>query len=310
MLKSNAGAFNGSNFANYSETFRNVANANEVYLDLFRFWDNFSKQVTGNQKQGSDFFKTWQDQYNNIISSINIPGLPETVRSTLKEPQEIFDMYNNTMSKLFNPWTDNYTELQSMLTKGLSGSKESYLEFTQRWKELYEDTFAKLLKIPNVGMNRDFSDKLSESMDKFIRYIQILSEYTATVYKVGSDNMESILDKYMDMTKKDSQPKTFKEFYELWWKTNEDAYATLFGTENFSKLLAQVVDATVTLKKNQNELIEELFKELPFPVKSEMDGLYKTVYELKKEVKKWKKEIEILKKGTGNIVEELEDDKA
>lgn len=303
-LKLNTGTLNVFGFGPYNDTIQKLMNTNEVYLNLFRFWENLSKQVTGNQKQVYDFFQTWREQYANLIFTNVIPGLPEPVRSSFKEPQEIFDMYIKMISKLFNPWTENYSELQTLLAKGLSGSKDAYLEFAQRWKDLYENTFAKLLQIPNLGMSRELADKLSESTDKFIRYIQVLSEYTATVYKVGLDNMESLLNRYVDMAKQDSQPKTFKEFYELWWKTNEDAYQTLFGTESFSKLLAQVVDATVTFRKNQNELIEEFFREIPIPVKSDMDGIYKSFYELKKEVKRLKKEIEVLKKEAGNTEKE------
>jgi class III poly(R)-hydroxyalkanoic acid synthase PhaE subunit len=305
-LKLSTNSLNFFGFGGFNDTIQRLATTNEAYLSLFRLWENISKQVTGEQKQVSDFFNVWRDQYTKLISANIIPVLPEPVRSALKEPQEIFEMYINTMSKLFNPWLNNYSEFQALLSKGLGGSKDAYLEFTKRWKELYENSFGKLLKAPNLGMSREFSDKLAESTDKFIRYIQVLSEYTAIVYKVGMDNMESLLNNYMDMVKQDSQPKTFKEFYELWWKSNEDAYQTLFGTENFSKLLAQVVDATVTFKQNQNKLIEEYLKEIPIPVKSDMDGLYKTVYELKKDVKKMKREIELLRKDTGESEKELD----
>jgi class III poly(R)-hydroxyalkanoic acid synthase PhaE subunit len=295
--KMNAGVMDNFGLGAFNDTLQKMVSTNEVYMNLFRFWEDFSKQVEGNQKQVSDFVNSWRDQYSKLISSNIIPGLPEPIRSALKDPQEILQMYTTTMGKLFNPWTDNYAKLQMLLSKGIGGHKEAYMEFAKLWKELYGGTFAKLLRVPNLGMSRELSDKLAESTDKFIRYIQVLSEYTATIYKVGIDTMESILNKYTNMIKQDSQPKTFNEFYELWWKTNEEAYQALFSTDNFSKLLAQVVDATVTFKKNQNELFEEFLKEISIPVKSEMDGLYKTVYDLKKDVRKLKKEIEVLRKG-------------
>ena len=54
------------------------------------------------------------------------------------------------------------------------------------------------------------------------------------------------------------------------------------------------------LQKRENNVgrtFEEFLKEISIPVKSEMDGLYKTVYDLKKDVRKLKKEIEVLRKG-------------
>lgn len=99
----------------------------------------------------------------------------------------------------------------------------------------------------------------------------------------------------MEMLKNGTQPKTFKEFYEYWSKENENAYQKLFNTEDFSKLLAEVVDSSMVFKMRCDNLMEEYISFMPIPTKTEINSLYKTVYELKKELKSVKKELKELK---------------
>ncbi len=208
-------------------------------------------------------------------------------------------MYVNTANKLVNPWAETFGDMQTMLLKGLTGNKDAYMDFVKNWQKNYETTFAQLFRAPNIGMNRELADKLSKNMDKFMDYMNVLSEFSATIYRVGTESMETLLQKYQEMIEQDAQPKTFKEFYELWWKTSEEAYQQLFGTEDFAKLLSQVVDAGVVFKKNQDSLLEEFFKQMPVPLKSEMNDLYKTLYDLKKEVRNLKRRISSLEEVGG-----------
>ncbi len=283
------------------QTWQKMLHSNEIYFNIFRFWqDLVAKLADGQTSQTSDFVRRWQDQYTKMLMTNFVPGfLPESLQSFFKEPRQIFQMYANTAGKLFNPWEDTFGEMQAMLLKSLSGNKDAYLDFIKSWQKNYENTFAKLLRAPNIGMTRELADKLTENMDKFMDYLNVLSEFSATIYRVGTESMETLLKKYQEMMEQDSQPKTFREFYELWWKTSEDAYQQLFGTEDFAKLLSQVVDAGVVFKKNQDLLMEEFLKQMPVPLKSEMNDLYKTLYDLKKEVRNLKRRITSLEESGG-----------
>ncbi len=88
--------------------------------------------------------------------------------------------------------------------------------------------------------------------------------------------------------------KTFKEFYTIWWTTNEETVNELFKSKEFSSLLGRVVDATMSHRKRLNDIMEEYLKTLPVPTRSEMNDLYKTLYQLKKVVRKSTRQVKEL----------------
>jgi hypothetical protein len=79
--------------------------------------------------------------------------------------------------------------------------------------------------------------------------------------------------------------KDFGEFFNLWITVNEKAYFALFQTEDYAKMQGEVLEASLNVRKHFFKLTELYLYDLPIALRSEMDDLYKTVYELKKKVK-------------------------
>lgn len=94
-----------------------------------------------------------------------------------------------------------------------------------------------------------------------------------------------------------TNPKTYKEFYDYWWKTNEEAYLKVFATPEFSEVMGKALDAGVNFKKEFDGLVEKQLEFLPYPSRNDMDSVYKTLDSLKREIRSLKKEIAALKEG-------------
>lgn len=289
------------NWGNYEDSWHRIFNSTEVYNNLYKFWKELAQEITGDNKdQVTKFYDLWQNQYMKIFTNGFVPFVPQLGRGFFQEIQEINNMYADTVGNFFKPVIKNLENVQSLMFKGISGDKESFMKFIKFWRESYENTLSKLLNVPNMGINREFMGKQLDFIDKLIRYAATANEFTTVIYKVGMENFEEILNKYQQLVTKGEHPKTFKEFYQLWWTTNEEAYFNLFRTPKFSKLFSEVVDAGMLFKQNQDALLEEYFKNMPVPVKSEMNSLYKTVYDLKRDVRKFKNDLKELNQKSEN----------
>jgi polyhydroxyalkanoate synthesis regulator phasin len=77
----------------------------------------------------------------------------------------------------------------------------------------------------------------------------------------------------------------FNEFYNEWVKANETAYAELYNSEEFSKLKSELLTISADVKKNFEKQFEGMFNVYPVVFRSEIEELYKTIYDLKKQVK-------------------------
>lgn len=296
MMDFNNKAFSSFNKANPYEVFKKMSQGTEVYYNLYKFWEDLNEQsVAPNMDEFNKISNKWKEQYREFVNMNLIPYLPEQMRSFVKEPMELYKTYTDFVNRFFAPWIDTKVDLKDYMVQGTLKDPAAYLDFIKLWKDNYEKTFSKFLNIPTMGINREYMERQLESMDTFVKYITILGEFSATIFSVGEETMEEILKNYMEMLKEGNQPKTFKEFYEYWSKENDKAYDKLFNTDDFSKLLAEVVDQSMVFKMKLDGLMEDYISFMPVPTRTEMNSLYKTVYELKKELKNAKKELNEVK---------------
>ncbi|HWY38431.1 MAG TPA: poly(R)-hydroxyalkanoic acid synthase subunit PhaE, partial [Bacteroidia bacterium] len=96
----------------------------------------------------------------------------------------------------------------------------------------------------------------------------------------------------------------FNEFYNEWVKTNEELLTELFASEEFSKIKGELVNTSMDVKKHFEKQFENVFGIYPVVFRSEVDELYKTIHDLKKQVKALETRLAI--QGASEIV--FEDD--
>jgi hypothetical protein len=134
-------------------------------------------------------------------------------------------------------------------------------------------------------------------MDSYESYVNTLKEFFAMFREKAVETMEAMVIDYENMMKEGNVPKTFKEFYNYWFNKNNKVVSEILGTDEFSKLLAKLSKESLNYKKNHDVVIEKQLEWMPFPLKSDMRSLYKTIYDLRKEVKTLKKQMNETKKG-------------
>ena len=91
---------------------------------------------------------------------------------------------------------------------------------------------------------------------------------------------------------------SFQEFYDLWYRTNEKSMEDLFATAEFSAAFGEFTDKYFRYLTASNKVVERNLSFLPIPTNKDMNGLYRTVYDLRKDVRDLKKEMESCKSET------------
>jgi polyhydroxyalkanoate synthesis regulator phasin len=70
-------------------------------------------------------------------------------------------------------------------------------------------------------------------------------------------------------------------------------YVELFETDEYSKLMAEVSSLQLRIKKAIEVQSEKMFVNIPVATRSEMDEVYKTIYDLKKQVRQLQSMLDI-----------------
>ena len=110
------------------------------------------------------------------------------------------------------------------------------------------------------------------------------------MYVTGLAALEKVITTITEKCQQGRGDQEFDEFFDIWIDVNEDTYYELFQSEEFSKMQGKMLEASVNMREHNFKLMELYLYDYPIALRSEMDDLYKTVYELKKKVKSLEKQ--------------------
>jgi len=297
----------GNTYPQYKDIMEKITSTATFNQDLNRLWEDLRTSITGKESDPFKIYTRWNENYTQLISNQFGPFLPEQVRELFGKGMGIYSLSSTKTNDFFKPWLDQAQNMHNLLLKSMTGDQSAYIEFIKLWQDSFSSSFGKILNIPQFSMNREQMQKQMSGISSLITFINTLNEYVATLVKTSQETFEKIVKDYQTMVMDGSNPKTYKEFYEYWWKQNEAAYLQLFGTSEFAKLISQLLDAGVNFKKNYDDLLEKQLEFLPYPTKTDMDSVYKTLDTLKREVRTLKKELAALKEETNKNVATKED---
>lgn len=268
-----------------------------LYQHLNTFWEDMKKTIIGAHSDADGFYRKWRKDYLKLLGCNVLPLWPEPMQNILEQSFDVGERAADSLDKLYQPWLESARDLQTLLNKSMAGDQQAYIDFNRQWQENFSASFGKILNVPQFSLNRDLMHRQLHSLDSLINYINTMNQFAAAMIKVNQETLQKVITEYQQMLVSGNSPRTYKEFYDYWWKTNEEAYLKLFATTEFSEVLSQVLDAGVTYKKELDQVMEKQLEFLPYPKKTDMDSVYKTLDSMKREIRFLKKEISALKEG-------------
>lgn len=276
-----------------NEVYEKMLKSNTFYLGLYQVWDEMNKKVIGPQREEfKAHLNEFLEKYDTAMLENFIPLLPEEMRAVVLNPYNYMKTLFEVYGKFATPWSDALPELQDALAQTMLKDPTKATEFLKTWKKTYDKTIGTLLTSPVVGQSREAVEQNNRVVDSMIDMVVSVSEYMTSIISVASENSKKAFEDYYEMLQKGEQPKTFNEFFKMWSDKVEEAIEKHFYTDEFSSLIAFTADSYMKFKIESDKAYEKFLAETPIVTKSEVDSLYKTVYELKKEVRTLKKALE------------------
>ena len=278
------------------DVFEKILNSNKLYLGAYEQWKKFNDDFL---KPGTDTYKENLEQlvkqFNEIFTNNLIPLLPKEMQGLMVNSQSYFNTYLKTLENFLGPWSFAYQNIAEIYMESIYKDPMKLSDALKEWKDAYNKTFGILVKSPVVGSSRELLEQNNRAVDSMVDMLISVSEFITKALSVGYKNSQEVFEEYFDSVDKGEDPKTFNEFYKMWSKHVEKAIEKYFYTDEFSKLIAKAADSYMIFKIEYDKLIEKSLSDSPIVTKSEVDNVYKNVYELRREVRSLKKELEELR---------------
>lgn len=293
----------------------------EQYLDLYRSWlpaapgplkpgcEKVGGGVAARAAQGRNVYETlyemwtplWQAVQEKAVDTSALQALvdpskfkelmdrvfgfnPEAIREFYDQAQMNIDTAADASRKFVGPCLTAFEKNIEVAPSLLQGHPESMLKIFHNNYSALDCTLGRMLHIPPVGKDREKIELFLKGFDDLAVYMEKYFEYQHVMYFMGLRAFERLIQEVARRIREDDI-KSFNDIFELWVDMNEKEYLALGRTEEFAKLQGELMNAGLSVRRHYFKLIELHLYDFPVALRSEMDDLYKTIYELKKKVK-------------------------
>jgi len=261
--------------------------------------------------------KMWTDVYKTVAqpSKTNSPkgrksGMHESLESGLKTWQSLYSAMSDSGSM------DSFSKsaavlpdiVMKMMQTGISGFlniQNQWLQKAERigkstqaykfenlsqnafkaWQKMYEKEFKQFLNIPQLGLTREYQERMNLLTDQFNQFQSVAAEFFYLLNQPMEKSFQVLQEQVSVMADEGKLPDKSKEYYQMWIKILEGHYMTLFQSPEYAQSLYDTLGALSDFTTARHKIVEDLLQSMPIPTQTDMDELYKEIYLLKKRVK-------------------------
>lgn len=243
------------------------------------------KLDAGQDWQGalSSFTTHWFEQ---------LTGAPHGLVETTKDTQALWQSYIKEWGPLLQPWITSAIEATGSGHLGemmLGGSAGLSRLLTMEQDEFQGAPFSGFSEIPSIGVAREHQAKLLRAFDAFVDMRKVMLEFNQMTVGAMKKAVETVIADLVEKSKKGEKIQSVRELNRLWLDSADDVFTKMYASEEYLELQHKFSKAGMIHKIAQQGVVEMALKSMNLPTRSELDDAYKTMYELRKEVKSLKK---------------------
>lgn len=250
-------------------------------------------------------FEQWQPMFEAIRNNAANPDAYQDLLDPAKVKQIIDQLFHfdlDAMAELQKqaaqaaafyeqygkPWLQ---AMQKGVANPSSDQHEAVLQSMQNMFSAFDNSAGRIWGMPAVGKDREKMELMAQCAAAMSAYATRNTEYQHLMYQTGVEAAQALAKEVASKLKAGENMEKFDTFFALWIDVNEKTFNKLFQTKTYTQKRNALTDAGFKARKLYHELVETQLVDLPIVRRSEMDELYKTVYDLRKQVKNLEKKL-------------------
>lgn len=209
--------------------------------------------------------------------------------ATPQNPVELWQIYVEGLQKLGQLWAELLRQSLENTSKAVVGDHSALLELTNLYWNIYEKTFGSFLQSPTLGYNREFNNKWLLGSDSWINFYKASFDYQVVLVDVWVRAFEELMRELVSSEEKGETVQNWRQFLQVWSSVFDRAFAQTFRSSDALEIQGKFLNAGMTYRLHQQQLMEVFLKMNDLPTRSEVDEVHRSIYELRKEIKSLKK---------------------
>ncbi len=273
------------------ETLSKTLGGSNAYMKLYEIWLPLLKAIQ-EKTMSPDAYKGMSNpaEYKRMLDQV-FGFDPDAISQISAQASRFINSFACSAQGFMQPWVEASGKSLKTFPQFWEGHPESFMTIFHNMFNAFDGTVGRIFHVPAVGKDREKVELLLRSLDDLSVYLARSTEYQHMIYITGLAAFEKVIATVAEKISGGEEMKGFDEFFDLWVDVNEKTYNALFQTEDFSKMQGELLEASVNARKHFFKLMELYLYDFPIALRSEMDDLYKTIYELKKKVNSLEKQL-------------------
>lgn len=208
---------------------------------------------------------------------------------TLQNQAQLWQLYLKGLQKLNQVWAELLWQSIGNTSTKVAGDRLALSEVTNLYWEIYEKTLGSFLQSPTLGYTREFNSKLLQGFDSWMNFSKASYDYQIVLADVWLKTFEELMQKLSTSQENSETIENWRQFLQVWSSAFDKVFAQTFGTEDGLQVRGKFLNAAMTYRLQQQQIVEVFLKMSDLPIRSEVDEMHRSIYELRKEVKSLKK---------------------
>ncbi|HCF28994.1 MAG TPA: hypothetical protein DEV81_17735 [Cyanobacteria bacterium UBA11049] len=203
---------------------------------------------------------------------------------------ELWLLYIKGLQKLAQLWAELLP--QSLDTSRMaSGDSSTLFEPIDFYWNIYEKTVGSFLQSPTLGYTREFNHLLLGSFNSWIEFYKASFEYQLVLLNVWAKAFDELMRELATSEEKSRTIQNWRQFLQVWSSLFDRVFAETFRSQATVEIQGKFLNAALTYRLHQQQLMEVFLKMNDLPTRSEVDEVHRSIYEMRKEIKSLKKAV-------------------
>jgi polyhydroxyalkanoate synthesis regulator phasin len=280
--------------ATSKDVYSNLVNAAGSFGKFSEMWAPFWKSIQDKSFSGTQFksafdvasYKEMQDKFFGFV--------PEQGRQYFQQATE---WWNNGMKGGADFGKTGYSNMRDFAANmnPFAGQNvfEGALNGYQQFQNMFQNAVAPIAKMVTPNQYTQAATAWADIADRIAIYNIKNSELQYMMYQQGNKVMDKLVESVSNKIENGTEINSMTALYQEWLNIGDKVYVELFESDDYSKLMAEVSALQLKLRKDIDLQSEKMLTGIPVATKSELDELYKVIYDLKKEVRQLEKMLDL-----------------
>jgi polyhydroxyalkanoate synthesis regulator phasin len=277
------------------DAYKNMISATESFTKFYELWMPMWKSVQ-EKTFNMDVYKQWMNPaaYKNLLDQY-LGFMPENSRNYV---QQMTAMMQQGTKQFTDMAAQNYEQMRAMMGNIMPqmNGQNAFGNMLSGYNQFYNmmtEAAAPFTKMMTPNQQTKTMMEWQDISNRIAVYNIKNAELQYMMYTQGTKVMDKLAENVMNKVQSNEEITSIMALFEEWMNISDKTFVSLFETDEYSKLMAEVSAMQLKLKKDIENQMEKFMVGVPVATRSEMDELYKTIYELKKQVRQMEKMMEI-----------------